>query len=186
MPKIIDESRIYEAALDMLVAYGYEGATTKKIARAAGVNEVTLFRRYGTKAGLFEEAISDRFSDTPLNHIEYTGDLIADLTAIMQAYVQTNQTHWDVFSILLVEIPRTPELQGSFNAPWRNIQRLAGIIERYQDLGALRPESPLSCLSALLGPFIVSQMFRRARPDISFPKIEVLAYVETFLLGRAG
>lgn len=186
MPKLIDETRLFEAALDMLVAHGYEGATTKKIAREAGVNEVTLFRRYGNKAGLFEKAISDRFSDTPLNDLEYTGDLVSDLTAIMEAYIQTNETHWDVFSVLLVELPRTPDLQDSFQVPWKNIQRIAGIIERYQNQGSLKGESPLACLSALLGPFMVSQMFRRAQPNNPVPNVEVLAYVETFLLGRAG
>ncbi len=36
---------------------GYSGTTTRKIAEAAGINEVTLFRKFGTKENLFFEAI---------------------------------------------------------------------------------------------------------------------------------
>ena len=57
MPKVIDETKIFSAALDILISHGYEGATTQKIADVAGVNEVTLFRKYGSKAGLFEKVI---------------------------------------------------------------------------------------------------------------------------------
>lgn len=42
--KVIDETKIFDAVLDLLVSHGYEGATTQKIAEIAGVNKVTLFR----------------------------------------------------------------------------------------------------------------------------------------------
>ena len=57
-----------------------------KIAEVAGVNEVTLFRRYGSKAGLFEKVIEHQLADTPLSKLVYTGDLEADLLAIVEAY----------------------------------------------------------------------------------------------------
>ncbi len=58
MPKVVDETRIFTATMDRLMAHGYDGATTREIAAAAGINEVTLFRRYGSKAGLVERAIA--------------------------------------------------------------------------------------------------------------------------------
>ena len=91
MPKVIDEGEIYGAALEILISQGYEGATTQKIADRAGVNEVTLFRRYGSKAGLFERVIEHQLSDTLLNKLVYTGELEADLLAIVEAYVETNE-----------------------------------------------------------------------------------------------
>ena len=45
MPKVIDERKLFSAALDILISHGYEGATTQKIADVAGVNEATLFRK---------------------------------------------------------------------------------------------------------------------------------------------
>ena len=47
--------RILEAAARVYALHGYRGATTRLIATEAGVNEVTLFRTFGSKDALFEE-----------------------------------------------------------------------------------------------------------------------------------
>ena len=47
--------RILEAAARVYAVHGYRGATTRLIANEAGVNEVTLFRTFGSKDSLFEE-----------------------------------------------------------------------------------------------------------------------------------
>jgi hypothetical protein len=43
MPKIIDDEQVFSEVIKVIVAKGYENATTKELAEAAGVNEVTLF-----------------------------------------------------------------------------------------------------------------------------------------------
>jgi AcrR family transcriptional regulator len=184
MPKVIDETRIFSAALDILVSHGYEGATTQKIADIAGVNEVTLFRKYGSKAGLFEKVIEHQLADAPLNKLLYTGDLEADLLAIVEAYIETNETHGNIIPILLIEMPRYPDLQGSFNTPWKNIQLIIQIIQKYQRQGQLKNESPLACLTALIGPILVSQMMYHANLNLPVPAMDVHAHVDAFLHGR--
>jgi len=184
MPKVIDEKKIFSAALGILIAHGYEGATTQKIAEVAGVNEVTLFRRYGSKAGLFEKVIEHQLADTPLSKLVYTGDLEADLLAIVEAYVETNETHGNIIPLLLIEMPRYPDLQGSFNTPWKNIQGIIKIIQKYQKLGMLKNESPLACLSALIGPILTSQMLRHASLNFPIPTIDSQIHVDAFLNGR--
>ena len=47
--------RILEAAARVYALHGYRGSTTRLIANEAGVNEVTLFRTFGSKDSLFEE-----------------------------------------------------------------------------------------------------------------------------------
>jgi len=184
MPKVIDETKIFSAALDILVSHGYEGATTQKIAAIAGVNEVTLFRKYGSKAGLFEKVIKHQFSDTPLNKLVYTGDLEADLLAIVEAYIETNETYGQIIPVLLIELPRNPDLQGSFNTPWNNIQEIIKIVQKYQKQGLLKNEDPLASLSALIGPIMVGQMFRRANPNLPTPSIDPQVHVDSFMHGR--
>ncbi len=184
MPKVIDETKIFSAALDILVSHGYEGATTQKIADIAGVNEVTLFRKYGSKAGLFEKVIEHQLADTPLNNLVYTGDLNSDLLAIVEAYIETNETHGNIIPLLLIEMPRYPDLQGSFNTPWKNIQVIINIIQKYQNQGQLKNESPLACLTALIGPILVSQMLLHANLTLPVPAIDSQAHVEAFLQGR--
>jgi len=184
MPKVIDETKIFSAALEILISHGYEGATTQKIAEIAEVNEVTLFRKYGSKAGLFEKVIDHQLSDTPLNKLRYTGDLKADLLAIVEAYIETNETHGNIIPILLIEMPRYPDLEGSFNRPWKNIQEIIKIIQKYQKQGQLKNESPLASLTALIGPILVDQMIRQANLKLPVPKMDPQAHVESFLLGR--
>lgn len=50
-------SLILDAALDVFADGGSRAATTRRIAAAAGVNEVTLFRHFGTKEALLDEAL---------------------------------------------------------------------------------------------------------------------------------
>src|SRR5438552_2616505 len=50
-------ARILKAASDLYGETGFRGTTTRQIAQRAGVNEVTLFRQFGTKTALLHEAI---------------------------------------------------------------------------------------------------------------------------------
>lgn len=184
MPKVIDETKIFTAVMDIFMSLGYDGATTKEIADIAGVNEVTLFRKYGNKAALFEKAIAHQRSDTPLDKVVYTGELEADLLAIVQAYIETNERYGDIIPILLIELPRNPDLQGSLNTPWQNLQTIIQIIQKYQDQGNLKNEPPFTTISALLGPIMIQQMFQHANLSLSVPGLEPQAHVTAFLQGR--
>ena len=48
------EKKIVDATFEILRKEGVEKATTKRIARAAGVNEVTIFRKFKNKNNLIE------------------------------------------------------------------------------------------------------------------------------------
>jgi AcrR family transcriptional regulator len=52
-------SRILEAALDLFSEKGLEATTTLKIAKKAGVNEVTLFRHFKSKMALFDAVMDE-------------------------------------------------------------------------------------------------------------------------------
>ena len=184
MPRVIDETKLLRAAIDVLMSLGYDGATTKEIADIAGVNEVTLFRKYGSKAGLFVKAIETQLADTALNKIVYTGELEADLLAIVEAYIETTETYGDIIPIILMELPRNPELQGSINTPWNDIQGIMRVIQEYQHQGLLKNESPLATIGALMGPIMINQMFRYADLDLSISAIDPQAHVDSFLHGR--
>ena len=49
--------QLLEAAVKVFAIAGFRGATTRRIAQEAGVNEVTLFRQFGSKEGLILEAV---------------------------------------------------------------------------------------------------------------------------------
>jgi AcrR family transcriptional regulator len=54
---MIKRAIILEAAARLFGEHGYRGTTTRRIAREAGVSEVTLFRQFGTKDALLREAL---------------------------------------------------------------------------------------------------------------------------------
>jgi AcrR family transcriptional regulator len=53
---------LLDAAREVFEANGYGGATTREIARRAGINEVLLFRHFGNKANLFGETVFEPFA----------------------------------------------------------------------------------------------------------------------------
>jgi AcrR family transcriptional regulator len=58
-------NRILDAALRVFAETGYRGATTRRIAQVADVNEVTLFRHFGSKEELLHKALRRMGDETP-------------------------------------------------------------------------------------------------------------------------
>lgn len=63
-PDSTDE-RIIRAYLRLAVERGFVGTTTRAVAEAAGVNEVTIFRRFGDKVSLMR-ALYERLDPEPM------------------------------------------------------------------------------------------------------------------------
>jgi AcrR family transcriptional regulator len=59
------EEKLFEAAVEAMSSLGYEGATTRRIADLAGVNEQLISRYFGGKAGLLA-AILRSYTGTEL------------------------------------------------------------------------------------------------------------------------
>ena len=51
--------RLLQAAVRVFEESGSRGATTRRIAAEAGVNEITLFRHFGSKSALLGEALAE-------------------------------------------------------------------------------------------------------------------------------
>lgn len=59
--------RILDAAAELFATHGYGATTTRAIAEKAGVNEVTLFRRFENKRGVLA-ALGERFRSRQAGH----------------------------------------------------------------------------------------------------------------------
>ena len=186
MPKIIDEEIVFKAVINIVAARGYENTTTRDMAVAAGMHEATLFRKFDSKMNLVARALEQQFSKAPLTQVAYSGDLEADLLAIVQAYIDTYESYGAIMLTILTEVPRHSELADALKTPLANIQDLAKIIAAYQAQGQLRPESPLTSLSVLLGPLMMNFTFARANPEgLPIQSIDARDYVQAFMHGRA-
>jgi AcrR family transcriptional regulator len=58
MKRVDTKEKLLKATLKLISEKGYLGATTREIAQEAGVTELTLFRRFGSKERLFEELLN--------------------------------------------------------------------------------------------------------------------------------
>ena len=67
-----------QASFELFAEKGFDGTTTRSIAKRAGVNEVTIFRTFGNKEALFRQAAMDVL---PLRRIKAGVDFGADGTA---------------------------------------------------------------------------------------------------------
>src|ERR1039458_6247048 len=111
MPKKTSD-KILDAGLKLFSEKGYLGATTKDIARTAGVAELTLFRHFASKERLFEEVLK-RHSFLPVLR-ELIPELV-DLTyekalvRIAQKQLQALALRKGLIRIMHSEISRYPE-----------------------------------------------------------------------------
>lgn len=76
--------RIIDAFLVLAAERGIEGATTRDIAEAAQVNEVTLFRQFGDKATLARESLRRRMPVAPRAEPIDTSTPAAALAGVVQ------------------------------------------------------------------------------------------------------
>lgn len=82
------DRRILDAALLVIEEAGIRGATMRRIADEAGVNEVTLFRRYGSKERLLLTALQRRGDQEPVYGLPLTPkDPVGELEAWALAHL---------------------------------------------------------------------------------------------------
>src|SRR5580658_7732181 len=62
--------RLLDAATAVFARDGLAGSTTREIARAAGVNEVTLFRLFSTKQNLLTAVLERIFAAPPAESLQ--------------------------------------------------------------------------------------------------------------------
>ena len=184
MPAPIDEARILDAALAVWRELGFREATTRKVAERAGVGEVTIFRRFGDKAGLFGKALETQAEEFRSAAATYTGDLRIDLVAAVTAYQALLDRNGTIVLDFLLEASRNPQLSSIAPVPMQAVVAIAQVIGRHQSEDRLRPGAPLLLVLQLLGPLIVRQALKGAQPTFSFD-MPPDAVVNTFLEGWA-
>ena len=185
MPKIVKDEEIYQAVMQVVSERGYAGATTKQIAEAANVSEMTLFRKYTNKLQLVKQAVAALVAQTDFEAAaQYTGDVTIDLLRVVQAYQDSAVKHGQLIFIMLSELPRYPELINLLNIPFEIYTGIGNLFAKYQSEGVLRQEHTLHAVAALLGPMMYSAMLSGALPGPSIPPLNLENHVAVFLEGR--
>src|SRR5687767_5072091 len=79
--------QLLDAAARVYAEAGYRGATTRRIASVAGVNEITLFRQFGSKDALMREAIARCRQDSTVPLPGEPVDPVRELTDFTRAHL---------------------------------------------------------------------------------------------------
>jgi len=148
--------RVLDAALQAFAEHGFDGATTKKIAARAKVNEVTLFRLFRSKRALFAAVVAER---SPLARIRQ--EVSFDTNALLDDVIYQNiRTVLDVLRsnkhMLMVAVGgawRYPKAREMVNTQiiQEGIKFVSGFIASQMDAGRLKKGDPKIAARALMG-----------------------------------
>lgn len=185
MPKIVHDEEIYHAVIQVVAERGYGGSTTKQLAEAANISEMTLFRKYGSKLQLVKQAIAAIVAQTDIDAASrYTGDVAADLLRVVQFYQNSAVKHGQLIFMLVAEMPRYPELAELLDIPTEIFGSIGKLIGQYQSDGVMAAEPPLHAVAALLGPLMYTAMLRSTLPGGGAPALDLESHVLRYLAGR--
>lgn len=183
MAEPVTDATMFDAALSVLAQRGYGGATTRRIAEAAGINEVTLFRRFGDKRQLILAAIHADISRLASDGLTATGELEADLVRLVEYYSDLYQHRDGLVGSLLLEGARDPDVAALIKEPLAAMSRIGEIFASYQQTGEMVEEPTDYAVQALLAPLLVITAMRRlTSSEIAFPDARTV--VDRFLKGH--
>jgi len=151
------ENRILTSAAEMFARYGYNGANTRGIASAAGVNEVTIYRHYPSKRDLYIAAL-----DSELQQVQLRGDMLARIAESGDAKEAVTRTFELISATILPrqELQRlvqysTLELGEDLDSLLRRhlgqwIEVIARYLEPWVDTGQLRMNNAKALVLSLV------------------------------------
>jgi AcrR family transcriptional regulator len=183
--------RIIRAAMDLFAQYGYSRSSTRQIAKAAGVNEVTLFRHFGSKKNLLMACMqafnTSGFSATFEAYL--TGSYEEDIKRLADLLAEDTAANVQMLQLLLVEARLIPELkQALLEGGQGNLERLSAYFQRQIEIGIVRPElSPYVLASTFSSLFSVNLIFENMiegsmTPQLSSQEVR-RSQVELFIQG---
>ncbi|MDR1851074.1 MAG: TetR/AcrR family transcriptional regulator [Propionibacteriaceae bacterium] len=187
MSKKSTREAILEATFAVIGERGIKGATTRLIAEKAGVNEVTLFRQFGSKNKLIQTAVNTRMETVARESVHYTGDIEADLVSLADGVKNTLELLGPVARAMLAELPLNPELSAGIRGPKELFAVVSAMLGRYQQEGRLAPEPHGTLVPAFLGPIFVRYIVMdvaAAPEDLTATPFDPTAHVQFFLHGR--
>ncbi len=159
---------ILDAAARVFAEHGFRGSTTRLIADAADVNEVTLFRLFGSKDALLGEAIRTRVYERDVVQLPDTpGDARAELTAWAGAEYEQLLTHRSSIRQGMSELVVRPELcRCMAQGPRGGYTRLQHYIKALADTGRCAKDvNAVHVAALLLGAIFADAMGRDMMPD---------------------
>lgn len=159
-------TRILDAAAGLFAARGYQATTTRMIAEASGLNEVTIFRSFTNKQGVLAAVVGRVAARQP-------GNALADLRGVpareavrrlAQLEVANGLADGGLMTRLAFEAGTVEEVAKLFaGGPQGNLGAMAGFFGERQSTGELRDDLPPTVLAeaffSLTSSFVIMRTF---------------------------
>lgn len=161
--------RLIEAAARVYAETGYRGATTRRIAQQAGVNEITLFRHFGSKDALIQEALRCRAGHDEASTLpENPRDPRRELLEWCRSRFDNLYASRSVIRKVMGEMEEHPEIVPfASKGATESACELVGYVSRLIDLGLAAPDTnPRAAATMLMGALFAEAMGRDIMTDV--------------------
>ena len=181
----VSRERILEAAARVYALHGFRGATTRLIANEAGVNEVTLFRTFGSKSALIEAVLAQHGLSRPVVGLPSEPvDPLAELTAFVADHLERVREIRPLLMHSMSEVDERPEAQEFACRGRHHVHdTITTYIRTLQARGLADRDVDVEVAAVMLTATVMSDaVSRRIVPEV-YPPIESAAerYVRAFL-----
>lgn len=178
--------QLREAALKVYSTAGTRGATTRRIAREAGVNEVTLFRHFGSKDALLRDAVQNVYDRSALTRLpDRPKDPQLELTEWCTRHHQFLIRMRSILRISMAELAEQPEhMKLACRLPVRVADELHAYLLKLRAGGLAHGRWNARAAAALLMGAVFADATQRDVMPERFPYSETDAvrhYVALFL-----
>ena len=182
---MISRERILEAAARVYAKHGFRGATTRLIAIEAGVNEVTLFRTFGSKGALLEAVLGPHsaHNQPPQLPLE-PADPEAELTEFVQVSLDRVREMRPLLVHSMGEFEERPEA-AEFACRGRRMvhDTITTYLRKLQEHGLSDPDSDVDAAAVMLTGTVMSDAIARSFVPEVYPPLDEAAgrYAQCFL-----
>ena len=185
------QASIIAAAASLFAQKGFNGTTTREIAKTAGISEALLFRYFPTKRALYAAILAEKSQLSQLlasvDEAAKKRDDVRVFTLIASFRIHRGGSDPSLLRLLLFSALEGHELSDMF---FRNRHRvfyeyLAGYIARRTREGAFRKVDPLLAAQSFIGMIVYHRLLHeifKVPPHCS-PEDAVAGYVGVFLKG---
>jgi AcrR family transcriptional regulator len=180
--------KILSAAARVYSQHGFRGATTRLIAQEADVNEVTLFRTFGSKEALIEEAIRCHAASADFARLpDEPQDPERELTEWCAAHMAHMRAGRALIVSCMADVEERPEIacgaSGGADRAWRELERY---LHRLRATGLMDPDVHLEAAGSMFMSTAFGDAMGREMIPGMFPRpIETAAREYTRIFIRA-
>src|SRR5690349_13150400 len=181
----VSRERILEAAARVYAMHGFRGATTRLIANEAGVNEVTLFRTFGSKSALIEAVLTQHGHSRPVVSLpDEPTNPVAELTAFVAESLDRVREMRPLLMHTMTEVDERPEAHEFACRGRHHVHdTITTYIRRLQARGLAARDVNVEVAAVMLTATVMSDAIARHIVPEVYPPIDTAAaqYVNAFL-----